>query len=338
MPTLDSALEYVQKENPELHHRIRIHNTGDYGQPELDGVGAVWFWLGDPLREAYPACFAEAQRIANDAAGRSRLINPPEALSNTIKHVQSKIWQGAGFRVAEHARYGSREELETLLEDFPLPAIARSDRHHSMRGMKLIRSRDRFRKPSGRGLPMPGTLVELIDTRGVSSNDPSEAVWSRYYHKKRSLVLGDRVDRRSVLFSPSPVVKLRTCTYRPLSKSLAYATLGGPGEAGKRWAEYWPFQTAWKRQCIETDNRWWQEGEGGIHDAELVRATNSLGLDIAAIDYSTTADGSLVLWEANPYFYMPRRDSYLLPEARMFERRREAGLKAIMTYLCKLAS
>jgi hypothetical protein len=46
--------------------------------------------------------------------------------------------------------------------------------------------------------------------------------------------------------------------------------------------------------------------EAAPERAELfVHATRVLGLGWAAIDYSTRADGNVVLWEANPYFTLP---------------------------------
>jgi hypothetical protein len=41
------------------------------------------------------------------------------------------------------------------------------------------------------------------------------------------------------------------------------------------------------------------------HPVLMRRAASALGLDFAAFDYSTFADGSVVLWEANPHPSIP---------------------------------
>ena len=42
----------------------------------------------------------------------------------------------------------------------------------------------------------------------------------------------------------------------------------------------------------------------------------ALGLDFAAVDYSIRPDGSVILWEANPYFYLPRGEQSVLSAER----------------------
>ncbi|MBM3813291.1 MAG: hypothetical protein FJW20_16825 [Acidimicrobiia bacterium] len=54
------------------------------------------------------------------------------------------------------------------------------------------------------------------------------------------------------------------------------------------------------REHIELDWQFFQS-EPEYKD-QLAQAARVLGLDVAAIDYSTPAGGSVVLWEANPHF------------------------------------
>ncbi|MCB9962837.1 MAG: hypothetical protein H6846_11955 [Hyphomonas sp.] len=42
------------------------------------------------------------------------------------------------------------------------------------------------------------------------------------------------------------------------------------------------------------------------------RAVQELGLDFAAVDYSIRPDGGPILWEANPYFYLPAGQASVL--------------------------
>ena len=53
----------------------------------------------------------------------------------------------------------------------------------------------------------------------------------------------------------------------------------------------------------------------------MARAAKVLGLEVAAIDYSTYPDGSVVLWEANPYFYLhPPKEALLWRERKSLKR------------------
>ena len=95
------VLEWLEAEAPGLWPRIRLHETGG-PPPRLEGVRAVVFWLADPLRELYQADYAEAVVIADAVrASGGTLVNPPEALSNSIKSVQSRLWREAGIPCAE---------------------------------------------------------------------------------------------------------------------------------------------------------------------------------------------------------------------------------------------
>src|SRR5512146_2158218 len=72
-------LKRLARTGPDLRRRIRIHETGSGDSPSLDDVAAVVFLLADPVRELYPACYAEASAIAAAATARGiRLVNPPD--------------------------------------------------------------------------------------------------------------------------------------------------------------------------------------------------------------------------------------------------------------------
>jgi hypothetical protein len=88
---------------------------------------------------------------------------------------------------------------------------------------------------------------------------------------------------------------------------------------------------------IEADVDHWRNGsaEGGL----LRRAMSALGLQVGAIDYSTRADGSPILWEANPYFSLPRRRDLMLPRYRGGARARLSSYdEAIADFLEGLVS
>jgi hypothetical protein len=62
-------------------------------------------------------------------------------------------------------------------------------------------------------------------------------------------------------------------------------------------------------------------------------ACRALGVDTAAIDYATFADGRVVLWEANPYFFLFSVGNYILPRERRFEERYQAFYDALRRFL-----
>lgn len=97
MPTGDVFLSRLKKRDPELAARLVIHQTGTPA-PSLSRIALVVFWLGDPLRQKYPDCYAEAAGIAHAAARRGiRVLNHPDGLSNTAEALQSEIWSKAGI-------------------------------------------------------------------------------------------------------------------------------------------------------------------------------------------------------------------------------------------------
>jgi hypothetical protein len=56
----------------------------------------------------------------------------------------------------------------------------------------------------------------------------------------------------------------------------------------------------------------------------------------AAIDYSTRADGSPMLWEANPYPAIPGPGNYVLPRERRFEERFDALCRGYAGFFARL--
>ena len=113
---LDATLDHICRTDSALAARIVVHETGA-PQPSLDGIASVAFLLGDPLRERYPACYAEAEVLAAKARDRGiRIANAPEALSNSIKSVQSRLWRAAGIITPEYRRFASYDELRDLAD------------------------------------------------------------------------------------------------------------------------------------------------------------------------------------------------------------------------------
>jgi hypothetical protein len=315
--TLEPALRRLAEAKPRLAGAIRFHETGSRAKPDLEGVRAVFFWLADPLRERYPECFEEAQEIALRARARSiRLANPPEALSHTIKSEQARLWMEAGIPTPRHVGYADRAELEAELAKFAGPVLLKAELLHAQRGMWVFPSAREARLAlDERRIAYPGAIAEFVDTRAGFDAALPGSVWSRFYHKKRVLVLGDLVSPRSVFFSERPIVSLKTCNFRPPTgwRRIGYGLRGQV------------------RACIRADREWW--ASGGEHHDVMRRAAKALGLEVCGIDYASTADGGVVLWEANPFFYLPLRRSYFLPRLRGFERRYRGFVRDLGAFL-----
>lgn len=314
---IGNVLDDVAQHAPALRKAIRVHPTGRRDPPDLSEVGTILFWLADPLREMYPDCFAEAAEIARRARdGGVRLANPPEALSNSIKSVQAALWSAAGISTPRHCRFQTRAELDEQAAGLSYPVLLKADMLHSQARMRFCRSADEIRSLPADALAMPGSAASFVDTREGYRTTRPKTIWAHFFHKKRVIVLGDILHPRHTIFSQHPIVGLKNSTIMRHGGAASRPLLPGDAVA---------------HACIDADNAFWT---GAPEKPELMRAAcRALGIDTAAIDYSTFADGSVVLWEANPYFYLFARGDYILPKERRFEERHQAFIGAFRRFL-----
>lgn len=317
-PFLEQTLQHLSEARPALRRSVASHATGD-DAPSLRGISAVLFWLADPLRERYPQCFADASRIAERAnqAGIP-VFNAPDALSNSIKSIQARLWRNAGLPTPRHERFDREQDLLSAVDGLSYPLLVKSEEWHGQH-MKLCSGVDDLhaeiapprrlfaRRRKSKLLRMPVSVSGFVDTReGYRAHAP-DPLWSAYFHKQRAIVLGDIVHPRHVIFSTKPIVSLDGSTLADFAKRQDAAGDALPLDAVTRLS-------------VEADNRFFFAPPEG---AELLRAAcSSLGFATAAIDYSTHANGDIVLWEANPYFLLYSPDTYILPEPRRFKERR----------------
>lgn len=319
---LQPVLDHLRDGRPEQRAEVRLHETGA-PEPSLDGVTAVVFWLADPLREHFPACFEEAAAIA--AAARERgipIVNPPEALSNTVKSVQSRLWLAAGIPTPAQDRFVDHAELSSLLDRTTYPAIVRPDDQHAQTGMRLCSSRTEVEAAVGPGFRFPGALTSVVDVRAGFRATAPGTVWARYHHKKRALVLGGRAVATEIMFARSAIVSSETCTFR------RYAGRGSlPDWIAPR--------LRWERRCISEDVAFAQHGT--VPADLLQRAVRALGLHFAAIDYADLPDGGAILWEANPHFRLPRVEEMYLRGPRRIRERHERLFRELGDFLTSLA-
>ena len=320
---VDPVLARLAELDPAVHRALRFHGTGSGVPPDLSAPRAVVFWLGDPLRELYPDCFAEASAIEAEARERGRrLVNPPSALSNSIKSVQARLWLDAGVPASPCFPFANRGELERAVAEAPFPVLLKGDRMHSQDHMHFCRSLAELRALPDEALPLPGIATPFVDTRAGYAETRPGTIWARLYHKKRVMIFGDAIQARHVFFSENPIVGLTSSIGRHGRKSRRRHLVRIFGLRGEQ------------REMLEADYAFFRsEGEA----AELMlRAARTLGFGYAAIDYSTFADGRVVLWEANPYPAIPGPTNYVLPRERRFAERFDALCRGYAGFFARL--
>jgi hypothetical protein len=295
---------------PALRPLVHVYGTGT-PRPSLDGFGAVVFMLIEPI-ENYPECEAEA--LALSAAARRlgiRVVNPPEALNNTIKSRQAAIWGKAGIPCAAAEPAADAAALREIIERIRYPVILRFDNGHLQKGVFVCKDK----KAALEFLPrvtFPAVALQFINTRPSWVRAQPDSIMARYFHKKRSMVFPTEVLNNHVYFSSVPIVGSRTSTF-------------GAAERGE------PVKGL--EQMLEADIGY---SFAAPEAPKLMQtAVRALGLDVAAIDYSSFADGRIVLWEANASFALPRKG--VLEEERRLDERVPRYVFAMIRYLEQLA-
>lgn len=289
---------------------IRLHNTGE-PTPAIGGGDVVLFWLGDPLQQLYPDCYEEAVAIERSArSAGARVLNPPDALSRTSKLAQSALWQAGGTPSARGWGFASYKALVEALPELPTPLIVRYDYGHSQQHMVLGETAEATRRQAEK-LRFPIVALEFINTRPSGGG---ASVYCRMHHKKRAFVFCDVVVNSHVFFSKEPLVSQATCTFAAQARwrgRLARACGLGRGLL---------------EETVSADRSFFDSPPEAPET--LIAAAQTLGLDIAAIDYATSLDG-VVLWEANPYFFLPHGSRSLLARERDAVRRVDATWDAM---------
>ena len=303
VPTGDVFFSRVQLSDPELASRIVVHHTGN-PMPSLRGVALVVFWLGDPLRQKYPDCYAEAMGIAKAARHRGiALLNPPEGLSNTSKGCQSGIWSKAGIPSAAAVCITAASNLPSAFASLGGPCILRGDETHAERSVQILRSQSDAVSAAG-FLQAPAALIRVHDIRAEyrAAGTDASSLYSRFHHKARAFVFRGEVKASHLFFAREMIVGLSNCL------------LARESRPRRRILRQLGFRRALFEDMVAEDVSYFHS-DIPYRDV-LVRAVAALGLDVAAVDYSIRPDGTPILWEANPYFWMPRGEESILSEER----------------------
>ena len=211
-------LEYIERQRPELHRRLQLHQTGE-AAPSLGGIGVVIFWLAGPLNN-HPACYEDAVRIANEARARDlTVINPPEALYNLSKTRQAQLWQEAGIRCSPVETFEDLATLKDAADRLAFPLMLRADARHRQAGAAVVRDRSALLALSESELSFPCAVSPFVDVReGYRSTAPN-SVYARRFHKNRLWVANDVIRTKHVFFSSDPVVSSKTAILGAAARS-----------------------------------------------------------------------------------------------------------------------
>jgi len=326
------VLDWLGVERPDLARRVQVHETGS-GRVELDGVCAVLFWLGDPL-ERYPDCLEEALVIQREAERASvRVINPPTALATYGKELQATLFSGACVPSPPAVRLNGPEDLEACGERWGFPLIVRGDQSYGQAGTRVVRSAREIRSLQPPDLPLRPVASPLIDVRERRAGHRNGDLWSRLYHRKRAFLIGEECVSYSLFFGTSPVVAQDTSLYQDYH--VWQRRLRPLGRAGRRVLGV-------LRAALGVNRALALEGEyrdAPVAHAEVLRrAGEALGLRFLAFDYASLPDGEIVIWEANPYPYLPPPRKCFLPHTRQSVARSRGFYEAFARCLETLAN
>jgi hypothetical protein len=293
---LPLLLQHIMEHWPALTDKIELWHTGT-PRPALDGVRAIVFILADPLSH-HSMCEGESRALAKTARDRGiRLFNPPDALNNTVKSRQAEIWNTAGLPCASGAAANNEAELRALLRSARYPVVLRSNDRHVQLGATVCEEESEALGFLATA-EYPVAMIEFIDTRESWRRQQPGTVFATYFHKRRSMVFGSRVINNHIFFSEDPIVGGKTSTF--------LAAARGVKKPGMK--EMLRIDFTYSRAPPEAP-------------ALMRAAMRALGLDVAAIDYSSRADGSIILWEANPFFHLPHWSEGLLGAPRRLQER-----------------
>ena len=225
------------------------------------------------------------------------MINPPFALNNPVKSRQAALWIESGLPCASAEPAADKAALRSIIGDGNFPVILRFDDRHMQDGASVCRNQAEALDWLLGNERYPVAMLDFIDTRDSWRREQPGSVFAEFFHKRRSMVFGSRViNNHTLLF-----VRADRGARKPaLSARPTRAPTGST-----RWSRPTSLFFTLRPEQPEL----------------MQAAVRALGLGMAAIDYSTQAGGSIVLWEANPFFQLPHWSNGLLAGPRRLEQR-----------------
>jgi hypothetical protein len=289
---------------------IRLHETGT-GAAALDDVCAVFFWLADPLVD-YPECHEEAIAIQEEAERRSLpMINRPTALATYGKDFQAKRFLAENIPTPQAASVDNVTDLADCVDRLGLPLLVRGARSFGLRGTLIVRSRRQIASLKQEDLPERTIVTGFVDVRGPQAGYPTKDLWTRYYHRKRVLLIGDQCVPDSLYLGKDPLLQQSSSLYGDYySRQVRMRPYGWFGKQAIRLIR----RNMGLQRAVELESEFITAPVDG--EDLFKKAAAALGLEFLAFDYASLPRGDLLIWEANPYPHIPSASGNILPRTR----------------------
>ncbi len=307
----DHVVRWLRAERPHLGNQIRIHETGS-GPADLSDVQAVFFWLGDPLEILYPECFSESLGIETEADRWSlRVLNRPSVLARYGKFFHYRRLAAAGIDTPAVRRIGSAGDLQEAAQELGLPLLIRGDYSFGQKGTRIISNERQLASTDMELLPADPVASHLLDVRDRERSIGRDRVWSRYYHRKRVILVGGECAPYSLMFSRVPVVGQHVSEYERVYRwRRRLRPYGRPGKQAVSAVQ----RVIGLQSMLSCEKEFLDRP---AEDPDLFRrASAALGLEYLAFDYATVPGEGTVIWEANPYPFLPAAGNTLLHHTR----------------------
>lgn len=311
----EHVLDWLRVERPELANRVRVHETGA-GPAALDDVRAVFFWLADPLVD-YPDCYAEAIAIQEEAERRSLpVINRPTVLATYGKHFQAKRFLAADIPTPQAVSVDNVTDLADSVDRLGLPLLVRGARSFGLQGTLIVRSRRQIASLKQEDLPEDAIVTGFVDVRGPQAGYPTKDLWTRYYHRKRVLLIGDQCVPDSLYLGKDPLLQQSSSLYGDYhSWQARMRPYGWFGKQAIRLIR----RNMGLQRAVELESEF---TTAPVVAGDLFKkAGASLGLEFLAFDFASLPGGNIVIWEANPYPHIPSARGNILPRTRNTQRK-----------------
>jgi glutathione synthase/RimK-type ligase-like ATP-grasp enzyme len=266
--------KYLDELNHPFKERIDfiIDPQLSLGEEEIKEYSAIAFYYHDPLKDLYPDIYRYAKKIESLCIKHNiRMINKPDALSNSKKSTQLIILSENGINVAKAYPFNNKDELSRISsEDYPI--FIRSNAGHDTENetvqgpfksfedlcARYIENKIEKKHLSGK------TAIQWIDTRFPDG----------HYRLYRAFVCGTEVITGNMYISPEWYIHRKN-----------NITIG--------------------EKILAEQKKFLSKEYSPSEKNTFIKVNTILNLDFSAIDYTYTKDGRIVVWEANPHPALP---------------------------------
>ena len=184
----DHFLDWLRETHPDLNRHFVLGRLPGFDLSMQD-VALLVPWLQDPLRELWPAKYAQAQRLERRAkAAGARVVNPVANLSVSRKSVALPQLRAQGVRTAKVVAVDTSHP-QGILEKLPLPFFIRDDLVHGC-PTQVVRVESDLEGVDWSRWAHP-IAVEFIDTRSSDG----------FYRKFRYCMFGSEGHNRHLILS-----------------------------------------------------------------------------------------------------------------------------------------